>query len=149
MGNKKIQEILNAIEKDSAIEGTEYKNIQKIIERWESERKELTSDARLSEDAKEIINRNRSLLNAIVQLEKTEHRISKYSSSAALLGIIGAAAAAPILPGAVIPAAIISGIAALGGFAKKLKYEHDSIEKARLFLKQAECQEENSENGVT
>lgn len=150
MDNKiKIQQILDAIEKDSVGTGVEYSAIRKTLERWENEKKKIDSTIGYSKDVQEIIDNNKELIAAIAQIEKREHKISKYSSSAALLGIIGAAAASPMLPAAVIPAAILSGIAALGGFASKLKYQHESIEKAKLLLDQTKDHAVESENEIT
>lgn len=149
MDKTKIQQILDAIEKDSVDTGARHDAIKKTFERWEKEKKEIDRTIGYSKNIQEIINNNKDLIDAITKIEKTEHKISKYSSSAALLGIIGAAAASPVLPAAVIPAAILSGIAALGGFASKLKYQHDSIEKAKMLLDMVKDQTVESENGNT
>lgn len=148
MDNTKIQEILRAIEQDATKGENEYESFQNILNSWKLEKIKADALADNSLNTKEFIDSHRSLIAAIAKLEKQENKITKYSSSAALLGIIGAAVAAPALPAAVIPAAIVSGLAAIGGFANKLKYEHDSVEKAKLLLKDIKFKEPDSGNEV-
>ncbi|WP_288367932.1 hypothetical protein [Marinobacter sp.] len=149
MDNIKIQEVLRAIEQDAIKGENEYESFQKILKSWKV--KSIRDDGLVANsiNAKEFIDSHKDIIAAIAKLEKQEHRITKYSSSAALLGIIGAAVAAPALPAAVIPAAIVSGLAAIGGFANKLKYEHDSIEKAKLLLRDVQLQEPDSGEKVS
>jgi hypothetical protein len=149
MDNTKIQEILRAIEQGATKGENEYESFQNILNSWKLERIKADALADNSLNTKEFIDSHRSLIDAIAKLEKQENKITKYSSSAALLGIIGAAVAAPALPAAVIPAAIVSGLAAIGGFANKLKYEHESVEKAKLLLKDIKFKEPDSGNEVT
>lgn len=149
MDNRKIQELLSAIEKDAIKGENEYESIQKILNSWSTESVKYDNLISKPVNTKEFINSHKDIISSIAKLERREHVITKYSSSAALLGIIGAAAAAPALPAAVLPAAILSGLAAIGGFANKLKYEHDSVEKAKLLLKDINFQKSDSGDEFT
>jgi hypothetical protein len=157
MKQRQLNELLKAIEQDSSVVSTKNEHINNVLSKFYLDQKNIdnsfTSFANAHESlssfvkaqeslsslakAHELVSKNNDLLNVLKEKERLEKRIFTATSNTALISTIGAAISASFLPAAVIPAAIVAGLAAIGGYVSKLKLEHDAIEGAKKILEQA------------